>query len=83
MIIHFRIMKLSLHSRLSLITTILFFSLSATPSMAQKKKSERESIPVIASLNAYSFSDLLTARDSRNKEQVYTLFNLATHTSVD
>jgi sugar phosphate isomerase/epimerase len=27
-------------------------------------------------VNAYSFSDLLEARDSRNNEQVYTLFNL-------
>jgi sugar phosphate isomerase/epimerase len=27
-------------------------------------------------VNAYSFSDLLEARDSRNKQQVYTLFNL-------
>lgn len=31
---------------------------------------------LIPSLNAYSFSDLLEARDKRNNEQVYTLFNL-------
>lgn len=31
---------------------------------------------LILSVNAYSFSDLLEARDRRNKEQVYTLFNL-------
>ncbi len=76
MMIHFQIMKIGSLNRLALFTAVLFFNLSTLPSIAQKKKSEKESIPVIASLNAYSFSDLLTARDSRNKEQVYTLFNL-------
>jgi sugar phosphate isomerase/epimerase len=59
---------------LTLIATILLFNFSAITSLAQKKKSEDK--PVITALNAYSFSDLLTARDARNKEQVYTLFNL-------
>ena len=31
---------------------------------------------IIFSLNAYSFSDLLSAKDSRDNEQVYSLFNL-------
>lgn len=31
---------------------------------------------LIPGLNAYSFSDLLSARNSRDKQQVYTLFNL-------
>lgn len=31
---------------------------------------------LIPAVNAYSFNDLLSARDSRNKEQVYTWFNL-------
>ncbi|HPM30172.1 MAG TPA: sugar phosphate isomerase/epimerase family protein [Chryseolinea sp.] len=76
MMTHFQIMKMSSLNRLALFTAVLFFNLSAIPSIAQKKKSEKESVPIVASLNAYSFSDLLTARDSRNKEQVYTLFNL-------
>jgi sugar phosphate isomerase/epimerase len=55
---------------------ITFFCFATTASLAQKKKSENEKSPVIAALNAYSFSDLLMARDTRNKQQVYTLFNL-------
>lgn len=31
---------------------------------------------IIFSVNAYSFSDLLSAKDFRDEEQVYTLFNL-------
>ena len=47
---------------------------------AQKKQN---TYPLIPSLNAYSFSDLLSAKDARDKQQVYTYFNLldwcATH----
>lgn len=41
-------------------------------------QSGKEGAPqqLIPALNAYSFSDLLEARDLRNKEPVYTLFNL-------
>ncbi len=60
----------------ALVILSIVFNLSATESSAQKKKNEKEKAPVMAALNAYSFSDLLMARDSRNKEQVYTLFNL-------
>lgn len=49
-----------------------------SPSFAQEAKQV-----LIPALNAYSFSDLMEARDKRNNEQVYTLFNLldwcATH----
>ncbi len=31
---------------------------------------------IVLSVNAYSFADLLSAKDSKNQEQVYTLFNL-------
>ena len=31
---------------------------------------------LVFSVNAYSFSDLLSAKDFRDQEQVYTLFNL-------
>jgi sugar phosphate isomerase/epimerase len=60
----------------ALFATFIFLNLVAIPSIAQKKKNRKESVPLTASLNAYSFSDLLTARNPRNKEQVYTLFNL-------
>lgn len=51
----------------------ILLSLFSLTSVAQKKKKQ---LPLIASLNAYSFSDLLSAKDSRDKQQVYTLFNL-------
>ncbi|NJK95105.1 MAG: sugar phosphate isomerase/epimerase [Bacteroidales bacterium] len=35
-----------------------------------------EKAPIILSVNAYSFSDLLSARNTRDNQQVYTLFNL-------
>jgi sugar phosphate isomerase/epimerase len=50
---------------------VLVLGFFTAPVMAQKKKPA-----VTAALNAYSFSDLLMAKDSRDKQQVYTLFNL-------
>ncbi|HRI80041.1 MAG TPA: sugar phosphate isomerase/epimerase family protein [Cyclobacteriaceae bacterium] len=60
-----------MHYSSNLFFTIVLLNVAVT-SLAQKNVST----PVIASLNAYSFSDLLMARDSRNNQQVYTLFNL-------
>ncbi|MEO8416213.1 MAG: sugar phosphate isomerase/epimerase family protein [Ginsengibacter sp.] len=60
-------------SGLFIVTAILLLGLFASPVSAQKKK---KYFPLIPTLNAYSFSDLLTARDARDKQQVYTLFNL-------
>lgn len=40
-----------------------------------KEKSEVSS-PIILGVNAYSFADLLSARESRDNDQVYSLFNL-------
>ena len=48
-------------------------TIAALRSMAQKKQMDA---PLVASLNAFSFSDLLTAKDSHNNQQVYTLFDL-------
>ncbi len=42
---------------------------------AQNFKSDKN-VPVCLSVNAYSFSDLLMARNARDNQQVYTLFNL-------
>ncbi len=54
---------------------IIVFLFCSFPSsvMAQKKT---KVYPVIPALNAYSFSDLLMARETRDKQQVYSLFNL-------
>ena len=55
------------------VTTLAFLVLLVSTATAQKKTKE---IPLIPALNAYSFADLLDAKDTKNKQQVYTLFNL-------
>jgi sugar phosphate isomerase/epimerase len=57
----------------NLVTVVLLITIVALTSMAHKRKNEA---PVIATLNAYSFSDLLMAKDSHNNQQVYNLFDL-------
>jgi sugar phosphate isomerase/epimerase len=57
-----------------LILSALLLSLSLTTAVNAQKKEKQ--LPLVASLNAYSFSDLLSAKDARDKQQVYTLFNL-------
>lgn len=56
-----------------LVLMMLLLHLFALTAAAQKKKNN---VPLIPSLNAYSFSDLLMARNPRDSQQVYTLFNL-------
>ncbi|SDG98347.1 sugar phosphate isomerase/epimerase family protein [Mucilaginibacter sp. P25] len=51
---------------------ILAIFLSPISAIAQRKNF----YPLIPSLNAYSFSDLLTAKDNRDKQPVYSIFNL-------
>ena len=43
---------------------------------AQKREQKGKSPQVIIALNAYSFNDLLVAKDSRDKQNLYTLFNM-------
>ncbi|MEJ1238359.1 sugar phosphate isomerase/epimerase family protein [Chryseolinea sp. T2] len=57
------------------LAVLIVFS-SAIAAFSQKKTKPNEQLPVIAALNAYSFSDLLSAKDNRTKQQVYTLINL-------
>lgn len=47
----------------------------AFPGWAQKKTAQSKQV-VTAALNAYSFSDLLSAKDNRTNQHVYTLINL-------
>ncbi len=42
---------------------------------AQKAVKTRQPV-IIIGLNAYSFNDLLTAKDTRDKQNLYTLFNM-------
>jgi len=52
--------------------SVLSLSISCSQHENQNKPSEE----LIPALNAYSFNDLLEARSARDKQQVYTLFNL-------
>jgi sugar phosphate isomerase/epimerase len=56
------------------IAAILLLSLCTTNTNAQAKK--KTTPTVIVALNAYSFSDLMMAKEARDKQQLYTLFNL-------
>ena len=67
------IAKKILHYSKIFIGSILLISVCSSSLMAQKKQKQ---YPLVPSINAYSFSDLLMARDSRDKQQVYNLFNL-------
>jgi sugar phosphate isomerase/epimerase len=59
---------------LLLIAVIFVLSLNLSCNRQESKNIASEEL--IPALNAYSFSDLLEARSARNKQQVYTLFNL-------
>jgi sugar phosphate isomerase/epimerase len=63
--------KTNLQVLLALVT-VIFINISCN----QKESKRGVSGDLIPGVNAYSFSDLLEARDNRNKQQVYTLFNL-------
>lgn len=58
-------------------TIIIVFcaSLSLNFASAQNTKSKKHQ-SVILAVNAYSFADVLTAREPRDKQQVYSYFNL-------
>ncbi len=44
--------------------------------LAQKLKKQKNYPPVILALNAYSFNDLLMAKEKRDNQSLYTMFNL-------
>jgi sugar phosphate isomerase/epimerase len=69
-------MKTILTIRFLLLHLVIIFIVSMNISCNQQESEKKASGELIPSVNAYSFSDLLEARDTRNKEQVYTLFNL-------
>lgn len=55
---------------------IVFSVFSCQPDKPKNSDVATQSAPLVLSVNAYSFNDLLTARSARSDEQVYTLFNL-------
>jgi sugar phosphate isomerase/epimerase len=65
-------------ARLFFLLAVLSICLSCGDTAATKEAAAAGSTKdaIIFSVNAYSFSDLLSAKDFRDEEQVYTLFNL-------
>jgi sugar phosphate isomerase/epimerase len=51
-------------------------SFTFLPSCTMTERESEQTEVIIPTVNAYSFSDLLSVSDPRNNEQVYTLFNL-------
>lgn len=56
--------------------TVLIAFRGSDAAFAQNGKGASTKSPVILALNAYSFNDLLLAKDSRDKQTLYSLFNL-------
>lgn len=50
--------------------------LANTSSFAQSKKKKTDKSDIKVTLNAYSFNDLLLAKHQKDKQSLYTLFNL-------
>lgn len=69
-------MKSILNKSQIILLLVIISILSMSFSCNQQESGKKESGELILALNAYSFSDLLEAKDPRNKQQVYTLFNL-------
>jgi sugar phosphate isomerase/epimerase len=61
--------------RILLILTMALITFGNT-NARQNPKDQKSKPDIIIAINGYSFSDLLSAKDERNHEQVYTLFNL-------
>jgi sugar phosphate isomerase/epimerase len=70
-------MKKLIYKKIYILIIIAMTVITFGTSHAQQKAKDQKSKPdIIVALNAYSFSDLLSAKDEKNHEQVYTLFNL-------
>lgn len=59
---------------LAFVIVLTLFSACSSP---EKKESKSENTSdIVLGVNAYSFADLLSAKESRDNDQVYSLFNL-------
>ena len=56
--------------------TVLIAFCGSDAALAQNGKGVSTKSPVTLALNAYSFNDLLLAKDPRDKQTLYSLFNL-------
>ncbi len=59
-----------------IVVLVLLFATACRPATPVEEKKSSGTNVVTLSLNAYSFSDLMMARDYRDKQQLYSLFNL-------
>lgn len=70
------IKAVNVKNRLIFLVVFLLFSNTAGIVAQIKNDGQFKSSTIVLSVNAYSFSDLLSARNTRDKQQVYSLFNL-------
>ncbi|MEQ8471359.1 MAG: sugar phosphate isomerase/epimerase family protein [Marinoscillum sp.] len=69
--------KKTSQAQLILVSAMLLVSTTFQSCSSYVNATEVEKRPeIILGVNAYSFADLLSARESRDKDQVYSLFNL-------
>jgi len=69
-------MKTSINHRLWIFFLLGISVYAINASFAQNATYKNDKKNLILSVNAYSFNDLLSAKDKNNNQQVYTLFNL-------
>ena len=69
-------MKSNLNSGKLFLYLVIVSVFSLNVSCNQQKSREKSNEELIPAVNAYSFSDLLEARNNRDKQQVFSLFNL-------
>ena len=67
-------MKKNNSRRIVVIFVIAIFALTNCSSFAQKSKQKQPEVKI--TLNAYSFNDLLLAKHQKDKQTLYSLFNL-------
>jgi sugar phosphate isomerase/epimerase len=68
-------MKRTIYKRLFVLVLTAMLIVPNYNCFAQKTLVKKKSSDIILSVNAYSFCDLFMARESRDKDQVYSLFN--------
>jgi sugar phosphate isomerase/epimerase len=69
-------MKFKSIKKVALFIALSLAMVGTTNASGLQEKEKSNNSGIVLSVNAYSFCDLLMARESRDKEQVYSLFNM-------